>query len=170
MKHLILMRHATTAPSSPAGDAERPLTAEGHAEAERVGRWLSDRGHTPDSVLCSTALRVRETWAGVEKGLGMSPPLRFDRALYLATAEDLMLEASELDDGAGTAMLIAHNPAVTHLAFALTERVDAAGRERLRAGFRPATVAVFEVAGDSFAELAQQGARLVDFVSARDIE
>ncbi len=170
MKRLIVMRHATTAPTAPGGDIERALTAEGHAEAERIGAWLAEQGHVPDTALCSTARRVRETWAGVEKGLGVSPPARFARVVYAASARELRLEVSELEDRFATAMLVAHNPSVTQLTFDLTERVDAPGRERLRAGFRPATVAVLDVAGDAFADLADRGARLVDFVSAHELD
>ncbi len=170
MKRLIVMRHATTAPTAPGGDAERPLTAAGHVEAEQVGGWLAAHGYVPETAVCSTALRVRETWAGIEKGLGVSPPASFDRAIYMATSDDLRLAASEIDGRFDCAMLVGHNPAVSHLAFDLTERSDPEGRERLRAGFRPATVAVFETLDDSFADLSRTGARLVDFVSARDID
>jgi phosphohistidine phosphatase len=170
MKRLIVMRHATTVPSAPGGDAERSLTEAGHAEAERIGRWLAAHGHVPQAAVCSTARRVRETWAGVERGLGATPPADFDESVYLATSDELRQIASELDDGSACAMLVGHNPAVSHLAFELTERHDPAGRERLRAGFRPGTVAVLEVAADSFAALAGSGATLVDYVSARDVE
>jgi len=170
MKRLIVMRHATaagglTAPS----DFDRPLTPEGHREAERVGAWLGERGYVPEFALCSTALRVRETWAAAARGLGVSPPVRWDRALYDADAADLMQEASEIEGNADTVILIAHNPSVTHFGFALASRGDPEGRERLRAGFRPATVAVFQLAGEVFADLPRHGGVLVDFVDARDV-
>lgn len=169
MKRLIVMRHATTAPAAAGGDIERPLTAAGHAEAEQIGRWLAGEGYVPDTAVCSTARRVRETWDGVEKGLGVSLPAQFENAMYLATSDDLRLLASEVEDRFACAMLLGHNPAVSHLAFDLTERADPEGRERLRAGFRPATVAVFELEGEAFAAVARGGARLVDLVAARDL-
>jgi len=170
MKRLIVMRHATTEPSSPGGDAERPLTAAGHAEAARVGRWLVSRGYSPDLALCSTARRVHETWVEVEKAFDSPPTARFDRALYMATAHDLLLEASEVGDDVSAVILVAHNPAVSHLAFELTEHADPDGRERLRRGFRPATTAVFEGVGDAFGDLPEMGARLVDFVAVDELE
>lgn len=167
MKRLIVMRHATTFGSSPGGDIERALTPEGIEEAARVGRWLSASGHVPDLALCSTARRVRETWAEVARALAAPVPVRFDPALYAASAGELMLEASEVGEAPATVMLVGHNPAVSQLAFDLTRHADPEGRDRLRAGFRPATVAVFEVA--AFAELPAAGARLIEFVAARDL-
>ena len=168
MKRLIVMRHATAAGLGAASDFERPLTAEGQREAERVGAWLGGRGYLPQLALCSTALRVRETWAAAVRGLGVSPRVRWDRAFYDADAGDLMQEASEIEDDADTVILIAHNPSVTHFAFSLASRGDPEGRERLRAGFRPATAAVFELRGEAFADLPEQGGVLVDFIDARD--
>jgi phosphohistidine phosphatase len=169
MKRLIVMRHATAAGLTAPSDFERPLTSEGHREAERVGAWLGQRGYLPELALCSTALRVRETWAAASRGLGVSPPVRWDRVFYDADAADLMQEASEVGDDADTVILIAHNPSVTHFAFALASHDDPEGRERLRAGFRPATAAVFELRGEAFSDLPERRATLVDLVDAGDL-
>ena len=169
MKQLIVMRHATAEGLLGVSDFERPLTAQGHAEAERVGGWLVDHGWVPDLALCSEALRVRETWAGVVRGLGTAPPSRFDPTMYDASAAELLQIASEVEEGPGCVMLVAHNPSVSHLAFDLTERTDPEGRERLRAGFRPATAAVFELRGERYLDLPQTRARLIDFVEAQSL-
>lgn len=169
MKRLIVMRHATATSLVGGTDFERALTPEGHLEAERVGAWLAARQHLPRLALCSSATRVRETWAAVARGLGASPEVRWDRVLYEADAEDLMQEASETPDEAECVIVIGHNPSVTRFAFDLSSRCDPEGRERLRAGFRPATVAVFELPGEHFADLPSSGARLVDFVEADSI-
>jgi len=166
MKRLIVMRHATATGLTGSTDVERPLAPEGHVEAELVGAWLAERKHLPQLALCSTATRVRETWAAVARGLGVSPKVRWDRVLYEADASDLMQQASEIEDEADCVIVIGHNPAVTRFAFDLSSQGDPEGRERLRAGFRPATAAVFELRGERFADLPARGARLVDFVEA----
>jgi len=169
MKRLVLMRHGTAEGPAAAGDFERPLTAAGRLEAERVGVWLRVQGYAPQLALCSSALRVRETWAAVARGLEVSPPVRWDRALYAAAASDLMQHASEVEAGPECVILVGHNPSISHLAFDLTARRDPAGRERLRAGFRPATAAVFETRGERFADLPEMGATLVDLVDAQSL-
>lgn len=166
MKRLVAMRHATAGGLTAASDFERPLTAAGKLEAERVGVWLKEHDCVPQLALCSTALRVEQTWAAVQAGLGESPEVRFDRLLYEADAAALMQHASEVEEGPDCVIVIAHNPSVTHFAFDLTAHGDQAGRERLRAGFRPATAAVFDLRGEAYSELPEKGATLVDFVEA----
>jgi phosphohistidine phosphatase len=169
MKRLIVMRHATTEGSSPGGDVERALTPEGIDEAARVGRWLSASGHVPDLALCSTARRVRETWAEVSRAFSAPVSVRFDPAIYVASAGDLMLEVSEVGEGVDTLMLVGHNPSVSHFALDLVRNADPDGRDRLRTGFRPSTVAVFEVAATAFEALPTAGARLVERVASGDL-
>ena len=64
LKELVLMRHAhAAAPMGWQADAERPLSPTGRAEAFAAGTWLRDTCEPPDAVLCSPAVRTRETLA-----------------------------------------------------------------------------------------------------------
>lgn len=72
---LVLLRHAQAEPSGPAGDADRPLTARGHADAAAAGAWLGHGGHLPAVVICSPAKRTRQTWHEVALGMA-APPAR----------------------------------------------------------------------------------------------
>ena len=73
---LVLLRHAKAeaAGSDAPDDAERPLTARGHADAAAAGAWLARHGLLPDVVICSPARRTRQTWHGVALGMTGSPP------------------------------------------------------------------------------------------------
>src|SRR3546814_21074937 len=54
MRELILLRHAhDEPPATGQSDLDRPLSAEGNAEAEAAGRWLQEQRLVPDLVLCS---------------------------------------------------------------------------------------------------------------------
>ncbi|WP_434742325.1 SixA phosphatase family protein [Micromonospora sp. SH-82] len=67
---LVLLRHAKAeTPGEEILDVDRPLVARGRAAAVAVGTWLDRYGLRPDVVLCSPALRTRQTWAGVADGL-----------------------------------------------------------------------------------------------------
>src|SRR3546814_17061037 len=62
MRELILLRHAhAEPPATGQSDLDRPLSAEGNAEAEAAGRWLQEQRLVPDLVLCSPSRRTRET-------------------------------------------------------------------------------------------------------------
>lgn len=128
---LILMRHAKADRPPGVRDEDRPLTARGHADAAAAGAWLARCGLCPDLVFCSPAKRTRQTWHGVSVALaaGSAPPVRYDAALYLGGAEDLLELLRGVDSGMRTVLLIGHNPAVSMLSAMLdpTAELDSDG-------------------------------------------
>lgn len=73
-KTFILIRHAKSDWDDPLlDDHDRPLNPRGHPSAPRIGKWLSAQGVIPDTVLCSSALRTRETWNGIATHLSTPP-------------------------------------------------------------------------------------------------
>lgn len=112
---LILTRHAKSSWSDPSlEDHARALNKRGVASARAIGRWLADRGATPEQVLCSDAKRTRETWAYIADKLVGAPDAEYNRALYLADPERMLdvLKSATSD----TVMMIAHNPGTAYLA------------------------------------------------------
>ncbi|HIG70087.1 MAG: histidine phosphatase family protein [Myxococcales bacterium] len=173
-RHLILMRHATADPGH-ALDRDRELTSSGRDDARRVGSWLAREGMIPTLILCSAALRCRQTHEALIAGLGREIFVDFEDRLYNALAETLFdsltdLAFIEIDEPMvgqnEIVLLIAHNPGISHLALDLA----AAGDEalELRTGFSPATTARFELFGD-WASLARGSARLTHFTHVREI-
>jgi len=61
MNMLHLLRHAKSSAKEDVEDHERPLSRRGHDAARRVGKHLPAMTGTLDLVLCSSALRTRET-------------------------------------------------------------------------------------------------------------
>lgn len=111
MKTLILMRHAKSDWSTGAeSDHARPLNKRGRASAERLGDWLRGKGWLPDMVLCSTALRTRETL----DGLRLAAPAQYLDALYHADPETML---GALRDAEGeTVLMLGHNPGIADFA------------------------------------------------------
>lgn len=72
MMRLLLMRHATAVRSGPYSDADRPLTAEGELQAERVARALVLLEQEPRFVLTSPAERCRRTAAPIAAAFGLT--------------------------------------------------------------------------------------------------
>ena len=111
MRSLILMRHAKSSWDDPArDDHDRPLNGRGRRSAEAMGDWLRDGDFVPDEVLCSSATRTAETL----EGLRLDAPVRFTRALYHASAAD-MLEVLHSATGESVLML-GHNPGISTFA------------------------------------------------------
>ncbi len=161
-RRLLLLRHAKSAWPEDVPDHDRPLGKRGRRDAPAVGRWLRGKGYQPDTVVCSTARRTRETWELVAAKLGGSPTVTFEPRAYAAGAMTLLYLARELPAGCRTGMLVAHNPGIGELAASLT------GTHGGEMSFPTAGVAVLEFGGD-WADLAQGQARLADFVIPADL-
>ena len=161
-RQLIVMRHAT-ASSGGGRDHDRTLTSRGHDEARRVGRSIRSRGPIPERVLCSSALRCRETWQGLSASIDSTATVDFEDALYNASPESLLhCLAGVVDEQ--SVLILAHNPGVSILALELA-RGDEKSVTRLRAGFAPAAIACFEIDGP-WSLLSSSSARLTRFERA----
>lgn len=178
---LVLFRHAKSAWPDVA-DHDRPLARRGIRAAPVMGRWLRKTGLLPGQVLCSTALRARETWQFAQAGLAATPPVTFDARIYEAAATDLLALIREVPPATATLLLIGHNPAMEDLALLLAAApgtaagAESAGPggagpgdlERMRSKFPTAAIAVLEFAGP-WPDLAPGRARLTAFVTPRDL-
>lgn len=123
-RRLVLLRHAKSDWPDVA-DHDRPLAKRGRRDAPRAGRWLGRSGYLPDAVVCSTALRARQTWELVSAGLadavpGAAPPVRFEPRVYEATVLGLLMLVREFPDEERTVLIVGHNPGLAELAVGLT--------------------------------------------------
>lgn len=121
-RRLILTRHAKSAWDNPLlSDHDRPLNARGQRAARELGDWLASRGYEPEEVLCSSALRTRQTWDGVAAAvLEVRPVVRVLPDLYQAAPETLL--ATLKTATAASVMLLAHNPGIADFARQLAAR------------------------------------------------
>tara|TARA_R110001632_G_scaffold59841_2_gene145355 strand:- start:234 stop:764 length:531 start_codon:yes stop_codon:yes gene_type:complete len=109
MKRLILMRHAKTEPwGEGVDDFSRALTARGKEDARRMAEELVAMGWCPERILVSSARRARETCSEVARVVE-GEKVRPMESLYLSGVRGLT-EAVRHNDGAGTLMIIGHNP------------------------------------------------------------
>lgn len=134
---LLLMRHAQAEPGFGVDDIDRPLTDKGLAQAKAVGRLLAQHGHRVDHVICSTALRTRQTLDGVLSTWGVETPpeVEYSEAAYNAATDTLLELVQYVDADAENVMVVGHNPSISQLVADFV-----AGSEPLT-GFPPATVA-----------------------------
>lgn len=147
MQRLILMRHADAEKASGSGyDRDRVLSAQGRAEATRMGQALAERGLRPDLALVSPSARTRQTWDLVHESLG-DVELHHDEALYNAGAEALRQAVEAVEDKAGCLIVIAHNPGVHLLAveYLVESAASPAVLERMTGGFATGAAALFGV-------------------------
>ena len=108
---LILIRHAKSGWDDPSlDDHDRPLNDRGRRDAPRMGDWLRAGGYVPDAILCSSALRTRQT----AEGLGLGPDPMILDSLYHASPDRLLTSLPKAK--AQSVAIIAHNPGIGDLA------------------------------------------------------
>ena len=114
---VILIRHAKSDWHGGASDDHaRPLNDRGRRAARSMGDWLRDNGIRCDLVLCSDALRTRQTAEGLFAG-HTAPDIRLMPSLYHA-APDTIIELIA-QQSAGCIAVIGHNPGIGMAADAL---------------------------------------------------
>lgn len=166
MKRLILTRHAKSAWDDPTmADHDRPLNERGQAAAADLGQWLASRGYVPGKVLCSDAIRTRETWDAIAPALPGTPILELKPALYHA-GPDVMLAVLK-NAAADTVMMIGHNPGIAEFAGRL---VAAPPLNPEFHRYPTGATTVIDFAAQSWADIAYAGGICVDFIIPREID
>lgn len=170
MVTLSLFRHAKSSWNNPGlDDFDRPLAPRGVKAAPRMGRYMASEGLEPDIVLCSTAVRARQTLELAAAEWNSSPEIRFESGLYHALSADMLRYVHELDDALRHAMLVGHNPGMHSLALDLCGAGSEAELEGVRFKFPTAALAVIDFDRPWAALTAGEG-RLRSFVVPRELK
>jgi phosphohistidine phosphatase len=166
---LWLLRHAKSSWDDPdMEDVDRPLAPRGARAADRMRDYLDAEDIRPDLVLCSSALRTRETLARILPGLGSELTVRIEPSVYSSDADALLPRLQQLPADVGSVMLIGHNPAMQELGSLLAgggDRLD-----ELRRGFPTAALAELDLHVGSWRELAPGTGRLTRFIVPRELD
>ena len=121
MRTLYLLRHGKSSWSDASiRDFDRPLKDRGRKAAERVGKRLGAEKPKALLVICSPAVRARETAEIVLKSSKLKAELRFDERIYEASLRDLLQVVAEIPDETHAAILVGHNPGFEELLAFLT--------------------------------------------------
>ena len=166
MPTLYLLRHAKSSWDDPAlPDRERPLAPRGRRDAKRIAKHLVRLGLEPELVVCSSAVRTRETLELVRPALGAST-IELEDDLYAASADELLARIHLVPDTVGSVMLIGHNPGLQALALLLASSGDEL--QRLETKFPTAALATLTVA-KAWSRLAEGDATLTAYVVPKDL-
>jgi len=122
LQQAILVRHAHADwPHYTGTDFDRPLTAQGLADARATATAIREAGHRPTLLLTSPALRTMQTTSIIAAALGLpETAVRPVGDLYNAGPETLAAELRKGFTSADVVALVAHNPGISELARALT--------------------------------------------------
>lgn len=163
---LYLLRHAKSSWDDPdLDDADRPLAPRGIEATARIADHMRGHGVVPELVLCSPAVRARQTLDGLGDAIG-DARVEIDGTIYEANESDLLERLREVEPEVGSAMMIGHNPSVQRLALLLADESDRL--DELRAKYPTAALATLEFDA-TWRDLRAGGAELADFVKPREL-
>lgn len=108
---LILMRHGKSSWSdSSLSDHDRPLKKRGRRNAVEMGNYLASGDLIPEKIVCSTALRAKQTHVHLVLGMRQNPSVDFMEALYHASRSTLQHILTAQTPNLRYLMCIGHNP------------------------------------------------------------
>lgn len=123
MKTLYLLRHAKSSHTKSSGrdtsltDFDRPLKKKGQLQADQLSDHFSALIPPPTQVLCSPALRTRETLHYfLEQWPLPKPAISYAKELYLADRDTYFSFVQDLPDKSDIALLVGHNPGLSDFA------------------------------------------------------
>ncbi len=140
---LFLLRHARSGWALPGQrDFDRTLDDLGRAEAQLTAQAAAERGIRPDLILCSTAVRCRQTAEPLYRTLGEDIDILYMDELYTGPVA-FYRSLVEAHADRASLMLVGHNPMIEELFRQLLgEEVAAAA---LGEGYPPAGLAVIDI-------------------------
>lgn len=118
---LIIMRHAKSDWSEDnRSDFGRPLTSRGIKAARQMGKWLKQwlkhEQYPIDRIICSPALRAKQTCHLVVNALNMPENIvNFEPEIYGASCNDLIALIEQYSKGVHSLLIIGHNPGLDQL-------------------------------------------------------
>ena len=118
---LHLLRHAKTNQISPTGkDFDRELLQRGYEQIAELKTYLQNHPIAPKHILCSTAMRTRQTLAELQ-ALWPSSSIQYIDELYLASKQNI-LDAICALKSPDDILVIGHNEGLSELTIYLSDQ------------------------------------------------
>ena len=170
MKTLYLLRHCKAGSTPPnAGDHDCPLLESGIADATAIGQYLEKSGAKIGQALCSTAVRVEETFEALSKQLPGDISVRAERSLYTTTAGGILASIKETHTEIAQLLMIGHVPAIQELAIALCGGGSPQLVAALTKGFSSGTLATLTFDIPDWTGVGLRAGVLTDFISPEQL-
>ena len=172
MKRLLMMRHGKSVANKPGQeDIKRALSPKGHSAILEIANWMLHNSILPEIVLISKAQRTTETWQLIKNVIGRVTVIHSQEALYLAGPNEILDQLSKINNNHNTVMIIGHNPGLDILAQSLVAKgSNSSAVKSLQKGFPTAAMAIFQLKGNNWQNLASDGAELLTFMSPYELK
>ena len=170
MLTLSILRHAKSSWENPgAKDFDRPLAKRGEAAAPRMGAFMAKKGLTPDRILCSPAVRARQTLELLLPELAGAPTVEYEEAFYLAAPSVLLGRVRKIGPKVHHVMIVGHDPGMQGLATDLAGTGDAEALAALARKFPTAGLAVIRFKAREWAKIGPGKGHLDIFMTPKTL-
>jgi phosphohistidine phosphatase len=167
MLTLMLLRHAKAEQGGDT-DFDRALTERGEADAQALGRYVSQLRIVVDFAIVSTAARAQQTFKLFAQEVG-GIPVRNDECLYNASEPRLRDTLKTVPASVGTLLIVGHNPGIMEAATRLAQDGDVAELSRMRERFPTCCLAVITFDAEDWRDARTRGGRLDLLITPDDI-
>ena len=168
MLTLYLLRHAKSSWDDPRlADHDRPLAPRGIRAARAMAQYLHRESVALDTVLCSSAVRARQTCELVLSHAGPAPVVTPE--LYLATPSEMLMILRDLGDGASSVAMVGHNPGTEAFAQIMSGRGESRLLDRMARKYPTGALAQIDFDATSWAEVTPGLGTLHRFVRPKDL-
>lgn len=151
---LALFRHAKSNWDDPGlKDFDRPLARRGEAAAPRMGVFMAAQGIEPELILCSPAVRTRQTLDLVLPCLNGTPTVVYEEGFYLGAASQLLARVRRVEANVRNIMIVGHDPGMHGLAVDLAGSGTPKQMQALAAKFPTAGLAVLDFEVDEWSRI-----------------
>ena len=117
MKIMFLIRHAKSSwENEQIKDHERKLNKRGLRDASIMGEKLNTLHPAPEKILCSTAIRAKETVEFIKEKWFPLKKVDYTRQLYEGPTSVILNSIQSIPSSINSIALFFHNPMITHLA------------------------------------------------------
>ncbi len=122
MKEIYVLRHAKSSwDNSNLSDFERPLADRGISDAKKMSKFLKNMNIKTDKVLCSNAIRAKETFDLTADGFNFEiDKATYSDKLYFGDTTTIIQDLKELDESLNNILIVGHNPTLHYLVEILT--------------------------------------------------
>lgn len=172
MKILGIWRHAKSDWNDrSARDFDRPLNKRGLKGAAIMGKHIAGQPLFWERIIASPAVRVAQTIELGSQAAGISPQVRWDRRIYLASSATLLDVLHGLEGDPAAVLMVGHNPGLEDLIFDLVPDDGTSPlRDEVEAKFPTAAFAVLELPAERWADVAEGTARFTHLTRPRDLD
>lgn len=166
-----LFRHAKSSWDNPKfRDFDRPLSPRGIRATEKMGVYIRANDLAPDLVLCSAALRTRQTLAGLKPYFSITPQVIFSKNVYMASYDELLMKLRKTNNTVRHVMILGHNPGLHTLAELLAFTGQDEEIKALHAKFPTAALAVIEFDISDWRKISTNNGTLLHFMTPKRLK